>query len=473
MSVATLDTKQANVAHILLVRLFSFLACFLFLWLFHTQLSPRLGDLDNRLIVLSALFAILSVSLNLINGITGQFSIGHAAFYQIGAYTTAYLTIHYHSLFAMENWMWLTLMVVCGAIAAGIAGFIVGLPSLRLRGDYLAVATLGFGEIVRIVIQNQNALGGAYGLSVPLKITPVWFVLLLLIFSIAVSRNLLKTAHGLQFLAVREDELAASAMGVNTTKTKVTAFIIGAAIAGMAGALFSHYEGFITINNFKMDQSFLILAMVVIGGTGSITGAAMAGFFLTLLPESLRDLPKIPAYSFFAFIIAAVIILLFTPKIFRGFRLERPSVQQTLFCITGFIGLIGAAYIAYWIWTQHIPKISQISITLALIGLLVALLFTRRRVPNIAVFGFILSVITLITLLSLPIKNILTQIPFTIELFSGVEYEAGKLRFPFFAVLLVVMMLSRPQGIFGHHEFSWSWVKGLFGHKKETAAVTV
>jgi len=473
MSVAASATRKTNTTQILIVRLLSILACVVFLWLFHTQLAPRLGDLDNRLIVLSALFATLAVSLNLINGITGQFSIGHAAFYQIGAYTTAYLTIRYHNLFVMENWVWLTLMVVCGAISAGIAGFVVGLPSLRLKGDYLAVATLGFGEIVRIVIQNQNALGGPYGMVVPLKITPIWYVLLLLIFSIAVTRNLLKTAHGLQFLAVREDELAASAMGVNTTKTKVTAFIIGAAIAGMAGALFSHYEGFITINHFKMDQSFLILAMVVIGGTGSITGAAMAGFFLTLLPESLRDLPKIPAYSFFAFIIAAVFILLFTPRIFRSLRLERASVQQNLLCIIGSIGLIGATYTAYWIWTQNIPKISQISITLAIIGLLAALLLTRRRVPNIAVFGFILSVMAIILLLSLPIKNILTQIPFTVELFSGVEYEAGKLRFPCFAVLLVVMMLSRPQGIFGHHEFSWSWVKGLFSNKKETAAVTV
>ncbi|MEO7453413.1 MAG: branched-chain amino acid ABC transporter permease, partial [Fimbriimonadales bacterium] len=144
-------------------------------------------------------------------------------------------------------------------------------------------------------------------------------------------RNLLKTAHGLQFLSVREDELAASAMGVNTTRTKVTAFILGAAFAGMAGALFSHYEGFITPKHFFMDQSFLILAMVVIGGTGSITGAALSGIVLTILPEVLRDLPDVPALVLLAFVLSSIVVLIVSTRVRPLLKLKEASGSETAF----------------------------------------------------------------------------------------------------------------------------------------------
>ena len=179
----------------------------------------------------------------------------------------------FSNLAATKPFLWLTLSVFFGAITAGVAGFVVGLPSLRLRGDYLAVVTLGIGEIVTIIAKNQPVLGEAYGLSAP-RIESVFLVSLLAITCIGVSRNLLKTAHGLAFLAVREDEIASAAMGVNLTKIKVTAFVIGSCFAGAAGALYAHTKGFVSPPDFSMDVSFLILTMEVLGGTGSITGTS-------------------------------------------------------------------------------------------------------------------------------------------------------------------------------------------------------
>ncbi len=176
------------------------LLCFLL-----ERVGRSLDSFTQQLIVFAGLYVTLAVSLNLINGITGQFSIGHAAFYQVGAYTSAYLGIQFYPSFHGNLFVWLTLMALCGAVTSAIAGFVVGLPSLRLKGDYLAIVTLGFGEIVRIVIQNQVVLGEAGGLTVNPHTTsqPIMFVALLAVLCVAVCRNLLKTAHGLPFLAVR------------------------------------------------------------------------------------------------------------------------------------------------------------------------------------------------------------------------------------------------------------------------------
>ncbi|MEO7453167.1 MAG: branched-chain amino acid ABC transporter permease, partial [Fimbriimonadales bacterium] len=133
---------------------------------FHSFIVGNLEELDNRLIMLALLYGTLAVSLNLINGITGQFSIGHAAFYQVGGYVTGYVAVHFYNPTGMPDWLWLVLMMILGGIAAGIAGLIVGLPSLRLRGDYLAIVTLGFGEIIRILVQNMQFVGGSYGLTI-------------------------------------------------------------------------------------------------------------------------------------------------------------------------------------------------------------------------------------------------------------------------------------------------------------------
>ena len=449
----------------MLVRLGSIALVTALLVVFHQFVVGNLQELDNRYIMLALLYATLAVSLNIINGITGQFSIGHAAFYQVGAYVTGYIAVTTYNPGIMPDWIWLILMMVVGGVAAGIAGLIVGMPSLRLRGDYLAIVTLGFGEIIRILVQNMEFLGGSYGLTIKpetggdvIKITPIWMALLLLIVVIAVSRNLLKTAHGLQFLSVREDELAASAMGVNTTKTKVTAFILGAAFAGMAGALFSHYEGFITPKHFFMDQSFLILAMVVIGGTGSITGAALSGFVLTILPEALRDLPPIPAISLLAFTIAGIIALMVSARARPKLELGEPSGSQKAFSVFGSLGIAATFYMCYWALTQDIPIVTKAGVVLAVLGVLAAIVLSKKRIASLASFGYFVVLIGLIFALTVPFRMGLESVPFVTENLAATSYQAGNLRMPFFAVILIIIMLGRPQGVFGHREFSWGFL---------------
>ncbi|HWA83858.1 MAG TPA: branched-chain amino acid ABC transporter permease [Fimbriimonadaceae bacterium] len=394
---------------VLLARALSLVAgvslCFLVDLLAHQQ-----GDYAQRLIVLAGLYVTLSVSLNLINGITGQFSIGHAAFYQIGAYLAGFVTVTYFRGIGIPPLVWLALMAVVGAIGAGLAGFIVGLPSLRLKGDYLAIVTLGFGEIIRIEVQNTQALGGSYGMNVAPKIQPIWMVWMLAIVCIAVCRNLVKTAHGLPFLAVREDEVASAAMGVNVTRVKVAAFIIGSMFAGAAGALLAHYEGFITINFFTMDISFIILTMVVLGGTGSITGSAVAAAFLFYLPEQLRNM-------------------------------KNPDGTN----LTVTAASVVAALLAVAIATGFVRRIMD-----------------RSNAPRWTKLGQYLGAVTIALVAKFVVQFILEKIP----ALHNMTIEAGQLRMPIFAITLIVLMLLRPQGIFGHHEFSWTWLQKLFLGKK-------
>ncbi len=368
--------------------------------------SESLKFNEQRLVALAGLYVTLAVSLNLINGITGQFSIGHAAFYQIGAYSAGFISIQFIGKAGLPPLPWLLLMMVVGALFAAIAGFIVGLPSLRLRGDYLAIVTLGFGEIIRIVIQNTKELGGSYALDHIPKIQFIWVIWLLAIVSIAICRNLLKTAQGLSFLAVREDEVASVAMGVNVTKVKVTAFVIGSMFAGAAGALLAHYETSILPTTFSMDVSFILVTMVVLGGTGSITGSALAAVSLFYLPEYLRGQPPVAGNS----LVAAVVAVL-------------AWVATVKWLTNHYFGTIGRKTLLY-------------------AGLTVAAIIVK--VALTPVFGLIAPL-------------------------TSSSFEGDKLRMVIFAATLIILMLIRPQGILAHYEFSWTWVKSLFSRKKRQA----
>jgi branched-chain amino acid transport system permease protein len=360
----------------------------------------------RRVIYLCSFYSVLAVSLNLINGITGQFSIGHAAFYQIGAYAAAFCSTMVLPRYHLAGAPLLLTATLVGAIAAGIAGWLVGLPSLRLRGDYLAIATLGFGEIVRVFVLNQEWLGGAYGMTGIAPLTQLFWVLLLVIGTVAVSRNLCRTAHGLAFLAIREDEIAADSMGVNTTRFKVCAFVIGAAFAGAAGSMLAHYETFITPGTFSMDVSFIVLTMVVVGGTGSITGSLFAAIGLIMLQERLRYLGHVTAGPVYV----AALLLIVGALLVSGYcRRSRPGKWHTA---------------SLWVGT-----------------ILAAVLLGR-------VLG-----------------TLLAGIPALAASF-GQTYEAFQLRMVVFAAALVVMMLVRPQGALGHYEFSW----GLFRRRRVEAA---
>jgi len=276
------------------------------------------NDFVKRLIILAGLYVVLAVSLNLINGITGQFSMGHAAFYMVGAYTAGYLASTQFTRLNLPLTLWMPLVMVAGAIAAAIAGLIVGLPSLRLRGDYLAIVTLGFGEILRIVANNSTELGKAFGLNVSPNFRSIGLTWGLAILCVACCRNLLKTSRGLQFLAVREDEIASAAMGVPVTRTKVLAFVVGSAFAGAAGAVLAHFEGFVSTAMFSMDVSFILVTMVVLGGTGSITGSVIAAVLLFYIPEAMRELPDTPMARILGAPIAIVALLRREQERFHG-----------------------------------------------------------------------------------------------------------------------------------------------------------
>ena len=260
-----------------------------------------------RLVMLIGLAIVLAVSLNIVNGATGQFSIGHAGFMALGGYTGASFTVYGQHRFLPElsgagpvaQNAALLGAVLIGALAAGLAGLLVGLPSLRLKGDYLAIVTLGFGEIIRVIIINIEAVGGPAGFQgythptegrilIPQLTSFFWVyaaVLLVLLF----SRNLLRSTYGLQFFAVREDEIAAEAMGVRTTRVKVIAFVASACFAGAAGALYAHFDSYLKPESFNFLRSIEIVTMVVLGGTGSISGAVIGAAILTATPELLRN----------------------------------------------------------------------------------------------------------------------------------------------------------------------------------------
>jgi branched-chain amino acid transport system permease protein len=258
---------------------------------------------------------ILAVSLNLVNGLTGQFSIGHAGFMAIGGYTSAVLLMHgpaedpYRLFFVCS--------IAGGAGAAALAGYLVGKPSLRLRGDYLAIVTLGFGEIIRVVIENTRLFGGAIGLSPIPRYADFTWIWTAAIATILITKRLRESTHGRAFLSVREDEVAAEAMGVDTTGYKVRAFVISAGLAGVAGALSGAFEGNLSPQSFTFVRSFEIVAMVVLGGMGSITGSTLAAAVLTLLPEYLRALAnlRMVIYS-----IALVVLMLVRPRGLFGTR---------------------------------------------------------------------------------------------------------------------------------------------------------
>jgi branched-chain amino acid transport system permease protein len=253
---------------------------------------------------------ILAVSLNIVNGMTGQFSIGHAGFMAVGAYSAAVLSQvlqDYKLTFLPDvasNQVSFLLSLLVGGSAAAVCGFLVGLPSLRLKGDYLAIVTLGFGEIIRVIIQNTPArgdspgaagtsfwaLGGALGLSGTPQYASLFMVWFWVFVVVLLSRRLLNSPHGRSLLAIREDEVAAEAMGVDTTAYKVRAFVVSSFFAGVAGGLFSHFVPLTSPNSFTFVKSIEVVVMIVAGGLGSTSGALLAAVFLTLLPEGLRTI---------------------------------------------------------------------------------------------------------------------------------------------------------------------------------------
>lgn len=334
---------------------------------FYFVLQPAIGGFASNVLFVAGVNIILAVSLTAVNGFTGQFSIGHAGFMSLGGYVAA--TVIYYGSFrfyggadfhgGLLSWtgfrefegpffgsgdlLFLIACLIAGVIAAAV-GWVVGLPSLRLRGDYLAIVTLGFGEIVRVILQATPAqyfssdaetiarmplvklsrhplndslithMGGSLGfIYLPTYGTVFWVWTAVAITLVATVR-LKRSSYGRALLSVREDAIAAQAMGVDITRYKVRAFMFSAFFAGIAGALYASQIGSINAGEFGFQKSFDIVIMVVLGGLGSVSGAAMAAVILTILPELLRDPPDLWPWGYVGAAVVAGLILLLARK---------------------------------------------------------------------------------------------------------------------------------------------------------------
>jgi len=350
-------------------------------------LDSRVNPYVLQIIVLAGVNIILAVSLNLINGITGQFSLGHAGFMAIGAYSAAYFTREIGPRIDLHSLVIFAIGLLIAAATAGVAGWLVGLPSLRLRGDYLAIVTLGFGQIIIVIIRTIEEVGGAAGFNKIPKNTNFAITFGLVALCILCMRNIAVSNLGRSMKAVREDEIAAEAAGINTTRVKVTAFIISAMWAGIAGALQAHFLMLAHPNDFNFLRSVEVVVMVVLGGLGSITGVAITAVLLRVLEELLRNLAA-----------------------------------------------------AYWIG-------------LALVAFAAILSFPRHRVAmtrNLPVGAFRWLVWPVIS------ACVIIYIFRSESMRPWLEAQVSALRYIVYALILIVLMLLRPQGLLGRSELNWA-----------------
>jgi branched-chain amino acid transport system permease protein len=292
----------------------------------------RINPYYARIVNLIGINVTLAVSLNLINGLAGQFSIGHAGFMAVGGYTATYVTVQYGAALAalaggtlndaVGSSIAMVVSLLAGAAAAAIAGLAVGIPSLRLRGDYLAIVTLGFSEIIRVILLNIPAVGGATGFTDAIPITNFFWIFAMAALTIVIVRNIAASTFGRALAAIRGDEIAAEAMGIGTTRYKVAAFVISAALAGVAGGLSGQlFANPLSPQNLNFVKSIEVIVMIVLGGLGSITGAVFGATTLTILPEALRTLDQqYPGLRMVTYALLLILMMIFRPQGLFGRR---------------------------------------------------------------------------------------------------------------------------------------------------------
>jgi branched-chain amino acid transport system permease protein len=298
-------------------RLLAVLLCVAVLWGLNRALDAYLNPYYLQILVYIGINVVMATSLNLINGYTGQFNLGHAGFMAIGAYAAAAFSVYAHPALrglleflpatALDPLLFLVSLAV-GTCAAILSGLAIGLPTLRLRGDYLAIATLGFGEIVLVVINNMEAVGGARGFSDIPGYANFFWVFLFAALTVYVIGRITRAAKGLSFAAIREDEIAALSLGISNTRVKVTAFVIGAGFAGLGGGLYAHYLNYLHVNSFGFLKSVDFVVMVVLGGMGNLWGVVIAAALLTVLPELLRGFAEWRMILYSLLIIATMLL---------------------------------------------------------------------------------------------------------------------------------------------------------------------
>jgi branched-chain amino acid transport system permease protein len=260
-----------------------------------------------------AINIILAVSLNLVMGFCGQFSLGHAGFMAVGAYVSAILSVNWAPFGGAFQYLNFPVYAAAGGVCAAMAGFVVGIPSLRLRGDYLAIVTLGFGEIIRVIALNLEITGGAIGkFGIP-GTTDFWMSVHAFFWAgatVLLVWRLVHSSYGRSYLSVREDEIASECMGINTTRAKVSAFVISSFFAGVAGSLFAHTTNAISPASFQFVKSVDVVIMVVLGGMGSLSGSIVGALIVTALPEILREAQKVTQVDLRMVIYSLTLILL-------------------------------------------------------------------------------------------------------------------------------------------------------------------
>jgi branched-chain amino acid transport system permease protein len=387
-------------------------ACVVIAVVLQLFIKPHMGDFYAKMLLDIGTNVILAVSLTMVNGFTGQFSMGHAAFMAVGAYVGAGIVyygsfrlfgdadLHGGVLSSMldrrtgglltKGDMLFVVSLLAGGVVAAVCGYLVGLPSLRLKGDYLAIVTLGFGEIVRVLIQSQTTdtlydpvqiaetpvwklpryLGGPVGFSGLPFYSSLFWAWLFAGLTLLVAYRLKRGTFGRAFLSIREDEIAAEAMGIHTTRYKVRAFVIAAFFAGIAGGIYAHTVG-VQLNAGELGfvKSFDIIIMVVLGGMGSISGSALAAFILTILPELLRKPGELSSILPFAAaaLVAGIVLWVLHRKRTNGWR----SIGKLLAVLGGLGTLLGG--LAFWAQREHI-ELTQYRMVLFALGLILMML---------------------------------------------------------------------------------------------------
>jgi branched-chain amino acid transport system permease protein len=272
------------------------------------------------ILILSGINLIAVLGLSVLTGFTGLFSFGHAGFMAIGAYISAIVTARLHLPFALA--------ILAGGLVAGLASLLIGRLTLKLKGDYFCIATMGFGEAIRLILNNWPWVGGSRGWESLGSYTNIWNVLALDIVALILVWNLVNSRHGRNMIAVREEELAAQMAGIDVYRYKMTALVVSAILAGIAGALMAHYMTFIQPKLFSMQKSTELTIIVIFGGLGSISGSVIGAVLLTALPELFRAFSQ---WRLVFYGLAVIVIMVGRPQgLMGGMELTPSGVRKAL-----------------------------------------------------------------------------------------------------------------------------------------------
>ncbi|MGE5633295.1 MAG: branched-chain amino acid ABC transporter permease [Caulobacteraceae bacterium] len=272
------------------------------------------------ILILAGINLMTVLGLSLLTGFTGLFSFGHAGFMAIGGYTTAMMTVKFH-------WPFIPALLA-GALAASIVSAFIGGLTLNLKGDYFCIATLGFGEAIRLILDNVQYFGGARGWPGIPAYTNIWNVLLINLLAVIILANLIRSRHGRNMIAIREEELASQIIGINVFKYKLTSLMISAAYAGIAGGLMAHYMTFLQPKMFSLAKSTELTIIVIFGGLGSISGSVLGALVLTSLPEILRAFSQ---WRLVFYGLAVIFIMISRPEgLMGGYELTPSSMKKLI-----------------------------------------------------------------------------------------------------------------------------------------------